>query len=146
MLQQLDLIDFIPDSQGGKPLRTFQGLEVSVDDGMTTATVDSKTVYSTVLFGRGAIALGNGRDTTVPDGAAPGSTWEVEFARTALNHDSTMINRWKQILHPRGVKWLAAAVAGNSPTNAELATTSNWLRVYEAKNVRMARVRHNLLG
>jgi hypothetical protein len=34
-------------------------------------------------------------------------------------------------------------VAADSPTNAELETSSNWVRVYEAKNVRIVAVTHN---
>jgi hypothetical protein len=146
MLLKLDLIDFVPDSTGKSTLNTFQGLQVVIDDGLTTETVDSKTVYSTYLFGRGALALGNGSDNSTPDGAAPGSTWEVEFARTALAGDSVMIHRWKQILHPRGIKYLDADCAGVTPTNTELSNGANWLRVFEAKNIRIVRLRHNLLG
>lgn len=144
MLLKLDLIDFVPDSEGKAMLRTFQGLEVIVDDTVTTATVDSKTVYTSFLFGRGAIALGNTRDTSPIDGGF--GTWEVEFAREALDHDSIMMHRWGNILHPRGVKFTDSSVADDTPSNAELATEANWSRVYELKNIRIVRVRSNILG
>jgi hypothetical protein len=34
-------------------------------------------------------------------------------------------------------------VAGDTPTNAELETSSNWLRVWENKNVRLVAITHN---
>ena len=58
-LRKLDLIDFIPDSEGKPMLRTFQGRRVVVDDNlpMRAGTTDG-TVYTTYLFGRGAFAKG----------------------------------------------------------------------------------------
>jgi len=41
------------------------------------------------------------------------------------------------------VKFNSAAVAGDSPTNAELETASNWTRVFENKNVRIVAIDHN---
>jgi hypothetical protein len=146
LLRKLDLIDFVPDSEGrGMMLKVFQGLEVIVDDSITTEIVDSKTVYHSFLFGTGAIALGTGRKPEGVDGATNGSTWEVEFARDALAGDSTLIHRWLNIMHPRGVKFTDTTVAGKTPSNAELATAANWTRVYEPKNIRIVRIRSNVL-
>jgi len=54
-----------------------------------------------------------------------------------------LINRRRYILHPRGVKFTSAAVAGDSPTNAELENGANWTRVWENKNVRIVAIEHN---
>lgn len=143
-LAKQDLIDFIPDSQGQTMIKTFMGAEVIEDDGCPTETVDSKTVYHTYLFGRGAVAMGVARVSEAPIEGGHGS-WEVEFARNALAGQNIMINRRRFILHPRGVKFTNASVAGLSPTNAELATASNWIRAYEVKNIRIVRIRHNIL-
>ncbi len=52
-LRKLDLIDFIPDSEGKAMLRTFQGRRVVVDDTLPTrAGSTDGTVYTTYLFGR----------------------------------------------------------------------------------------------
>ncbi|HSH17414.1 MAG TPA: hypothetical protein VLD18_15350, partial [Verrucomicrobiae bacterium] len=67
----------------------------------------------------------------------------VELARLPLDSDSVLINRRRYILHPRGVKFTSAAVAGDSPTNAELENGANWTRVYENKNVRIVAIDHN---
>src|SRR5512146_3128487 len=58
-LRKLDLIDFIPDSEGKAMLRTFQGRRVVVDDTLPTrAGSTDGTVYTTYLFGPGAFARG----------------------------------------------------------------------------------------
>src|SRR5512139_4347771 len=58
-LRKLDLIDFIPDSEGKAQLRTFQGRWVIVDDNLPTrAGSTDGTVYTTYLFGPGAFAKG----------------------------------------------------------------------------------------
>ena len=68
----------------------------------------------------------------------------VELARVPLDSDTVLINRRRYILHPRGVKFTSASVAGDSPTNAELETAANWVRIWEAKNVRLVAITHNL--
>ena len=67
----------------------------------------------------------------------------VELARVPLDSDSVLINRRRYILHPRGVKFTSACVAGDSPTTAELETAANWVRVWENKNVRLVAITHN---
>ena len=54
-----------------------------------------------------------------------------------------MLFRSRYILHPRGVKFTSATVAGDTPTNAELELAANWTRVWENKNVRIVAVTHN---
>lgn len=128
-LARQDLIDFAKDSTGSIEIPTYFGKPVIVDDGCPVAD----GVYTTYIFGQGAIGYG--------EGAAPVPT---ETTRDALSGDDILINRRHFILHPRGVRWLDQAVAGRSPTNAELANPANWLRVYDAKNVRMVKYTHRI--
>ncbi len=143
-LRKLDLIDFIPDSEGKAMLRTFQGRRVVVDDNLPSrvGTTDG-TVYTTYLFGQGAFAKGSAMLDSAPLQGGFG-TEGVELARVPLDSDTVLINRRRYVLHPRGVKFTSASVAGDSPTNAELETASNWTRVWEAKNVRIVAVTHNI--
>lgn len=141
-LLKQDLIDYVPDSDGETMLTMFQGKRVVVDDTLAPTTVDGKPVYPTYLFGEGAFALGfSDYDEPVEGGFG---TWQLEYSRTALQGSTTLINRWRNILHPRGVRWSDGSVAGVSPTNAELALAANWERVYEPKNVRIVKVTHNI--
>jgi hypothetical protein len=128
-LAKQDLIETIPDSEGKSTIKVFLGKRVIEDDGCPVAD----GVYTSYLFGEGAIGLGNG--------AAPVPT---ETDRDSLAGDDILINRQHFVLHPRGVKWTDASVAGSSPTNAEAATAANWLRVYENKNIRIVCFKHKI--
>ena len=128
-LARQDLIDFTKDSTGSIEVPTYLGKRVIVDDGCPVAN----GVYTTYIFGQGAIGYG--------EGAAPVPT---ETTRDALSGDDILINRRHFLLHPRGVRWLDQAVADRSPNNAELADPANWLRVYDAKNVRMVKYTHRI--
>jgi hypothetical protein len=143
-LRKLDLIDFIPDSEGKAMLRTFQGRRVVVDDTLPTrAGSTDGTVYTTYLFGQGAFGKGVAPLDGTPLQGGFG-TEGVELARVPLDSDTVLINRRRYILHPRGVKFTSASVAGDSPTNAELENAANWTRVWEAKNVRLVAITHNI--
>lgn len=128
-LAKNDLIAYFKDSDGQVAYGTYLGKRVIVDDGLVAAS----GVYPTYLFGEGAIGLGNG--------AAP---VPVETDRDSLASDDLLISRQHFLLHPRGIKWTQTSVVGSSPTNAEAATSSNWLRVYEAKNIRIALLKHKI--
>jgi hypothetical protein len=142
-LRKLDLIDFIPDSDGKAQIKTFQGRRVIVDDGLPVrnGTTDG-LVYTSYLFGPGAFAKGAAPLAGEPLLGGHG-TEGVEWARAALDSDTNFINRRRYILHPRGVKFNSVAVAGTSPTNAELENGANWTRVFENKNVRIVAIDHN---
>ena len=127
-LRKQDLIATIKNSDGME-FETYMGRKVIVDDGCPVAT----GVYTTYLFGEGAIGLGNG--------AAPVPT---ETDRDSLAGDDILINRQHFVLHPRGVKFTASSVAGASPTNAECEAAANWTRVYENKNVRIVKFVHKI--
>jgi hypothetical protein len=142
-LRKLDLIDFIPDSEGKAQIKSFQGRSVVVDDTLPVrAGTTDGLVYTSYLFGPGAFGKGAAPLDTAPLQGGIG-TEGVELARQPLDSDSIMINRRRYILHPRGVQFLSANVAGDSPTNAELEDPTNWARVFENKNVRIVAIDHN---
>jgi hypothetical protein len=99
-------------------------------------------VYTSYLFGPGAFGKGAAPLDSAPLQGGFG-TEGVEVARVPLDSDSLLINRRRHILHPRGVRFTSAAVAGDSPTNAELENGANWSRVFENKNVRIVAIDHN---
>ena len=142
-LRKAELIDFLPDSEGKLSIRSFQGRRVVVDDGLAprAGTTDG-LVYRTYLFGAGAFAKGQAPLSGQPLEGGFG-TVGVEMFRQPLDSDSALINRRRYILHPRGVKFTSTTCTGDSPTDVELATSNNWVRVYEAKNVRIVCVQHN---
>ncbi|MBN1042523.1 coat protein [Clostridium botulinum] len=126
-LRKNNLIQTELDSNN-QPISLFMNKRVIIDDGCPVDTGK----YTTYLFGLGAVGLGNG--------AAPVPT---ETDRDSLAGDDILINRKHFVLHPRGVKWIGSA-AGSSPTNIELATGTNWSKVYEDKAIRMVKFVHKL--
>lgn len=128
-LVKKDLIATEKDSQGNDTISTFLKKRVIVDDGCPADT----GVYTTYLFGEGAIGLGNG--------SAPVPT---ETDRDSLAGDDILINRQHFVLHPRGVKFNNASVTGPSPTNTEVETAANWTRAYENKNIRIIKFVHKI--
>lgn len=131
-MRKQDLIEFIPDSQG-KPIPYYMGKRVIVDDGLPVEDDAGGKIYTTYIFGDGAIGYG--------EGGAPVPT---ETDRDSLQGDDILINRRHFILHPRGVKFTDSSVAGAAPTNTELANAANWQRVYEPKNVRIVAFKHKV--
>lgn len=129
VLEQQNLIQYIPNSQGIVEFPSYMGKEVIVDDGCPK----DSDVYTTYLFGKGAIGKGNGQ--------APVPT---ETDRDSLAGEDILINRQHFILHPRGVKFTNTSVVGDSPSNTELATQTNWERVYEPKNIRIVAFKHKI--
>lgn len=128
-LAKNDLIATEKDSEGKVTVKYFMGKRVIEDDSL----VPSTGVYTSYLFGAGAIAYGEGKPK------AP-----VEVGRDILAGDDILTNRRHFILHPRGVAFQSSSVAGASPSNAELATAANWDRVYENKLIRTVQFKHKI--
>lgn len=117
----------------------YQGKRVIVDDGCPVTGTGANQVFSTYLFGQGAIALGNGH----PVGFAATETDRDKKKGSGVDY---LINRRTSILHPRGIQFTAKAVTNmkEGPTRAELKKAENWLPVYEPKQIRMVEFRHKL--
>jgi len=133
-LAKNDLIDYVQDSKQLMEIPFFMGKRVIVDDGMPYNTSTGEcTAY---LFGSGAVALGNGSHPRI-------IATETDRDTLASSGEDYLISRKIFLLHPRGVKWKGTP-AGTFPTNAELATATNWERVYETKNIRMVAFKFNI--
>ena len=128
-MRKQNLIEFIPNSEGVYNIPTYLGKRVIVDDSMPVTS----GVYTTYLFGEGAIGYGEG-EAPVP----------TETDRDSLAGEEYLINRRHFIMHPRGVKWNETSVAGEFPTNAECEAAANWTRVYSNKNIRIVKFVHKI--
>jgi len=127
-LKKTDNISFEKESLGDLEVETYRGLRVIVDRNMPVDT----GVYTTYLFGAGAIGFGQG-SAPVPS----------ETDRDSLAGEDYLITRTHFLIHPRGIAWQEGGVAGESPTNAEVAVAARWDRVYERPQVRIAAIRSN---
>jgi hypothetical protein len=130
-LWKKDLIDSARDSVSGAEFDVFMGRRVIVDDSMPKVAVTGGFKYTSYLFGQGAFAYGEGTPRN-----------PVETDREITKRNSLLVNDKIVILHPRGVKW-GLAHAGNTPTDAEIETGTSWVRVFEAKNVRIVALETN---
>lgn len=126
-----DDIVYAPDSQGNLTIPTYMGLRVIVDDGMpVTAGTTDGFKYTSLIFGQGAFGYGVGspevpveveREASQADGGGVETLWER--------------NTW--LLHPFGFQQISTP-AGNSFTQAELATAAVWDRVLDRKLIPLA--------
>ena len=111
----------------------FEGKRVIVDDGLPAVAGSNRVKFTSVLFGAGAIAAGEGN---MPN------TIASEYSRdpTAGNGggQDTLFSRRTDIILPVGFSWTDTTVAGQSASYAELATAANWTRVWDAKNIPLA--------
>lgn len=132
-LKKQNLIDTVQPSNDVS-FGVYQGKRVIVDDGCPVKS----GVYTTYLFGNGAIALGNGS----PARFVPTETDRAKRKGSGVDY---LINRKTMIMHPRGIAWQNAAVEKTEgPSRSEIGNPVNWKPVYEPKQIRIVAFRHKL--
>ena len=126
----------VGDTNAPPEFETFLKRRIIVDDGAPVENVGTSTdpemVYTTYLFGQGALAYAAG----TPDNS-------IEIVREGLKSQTSLVHRRQFIMHPRGVSWVGNPVK-NTPSNAELATAANWVKVFERKNIPIVALRHQI--
>lgn len=133
-LKKQNLIATERDSVGVE-FETYQDRRVTVDDG---CPVDSNGVYTTYLFGNGAVALGNGS----PVGHVATELDRDKMTGAGIDY---LINRRAFILHPRGIAYTGVKREHvETPTRNELAMAENWKPVYEPKQLRIVAIKHKI--
>lgn len=131
-LAKLNLIDFIPDSEGRVRFPSYLGYRVIQDDGCPAIAGSNRTEYWTFVLGRDSFAW---NEAQLPNAV---STDNDESRADGMGVDELWTRR-QFAMHPYGIKWTDTVVAGEFPSNAELRNSSNWDRVYpERKQVSMA--------
>ena len=133
-LAKLNLIDFIPDSEGRVRFPSYLGYRVIRDDGVKTITGANRTEYVTYLLGQNALLFNE-----QPMSESPNVEIEREPSQGNGMGVDILHTRRQFVMHPYGIKWTDTSVAGEFPTTAELATATNWDRVYaERKQIPIA--------
>ncbi len=127
-------IQFFKPSENQVELATYKGMAVIVDDNLTPAN----GVYTTILMGAGAIGFG---------ASAPRTGYGTELFRVPAagngGGQSVLHSRMNSAIHPLGYAWTdgtgANAIAGDSPSIADLANAAHWTRaVAQRKSVPLA--------
>lgn len=128
-LQKQEVIVYLRPSGTDIQFPTYLGKRLIVDDNLpVVAGATDGFKYTSYLFGEGAIAFAEGNPPV-----------RTETDRDSLAGEDYLINRRHFVLHPRGVKYTGTP-AGDFPSNAEVALAASWDRVYERKNVRLAKL------
>jgi len=135
-MKKLNLIDFIPDSNGVVNIPTYQGKRLIVDDGVPVFVTGANPATSIWLFGTGAFGAGEGTPKV------PAAVSRFELAGNGGGQE-VLTSRREFILHPRGFAFVGAP-AGVSPTNTEFAAATSWDRRVERKLIRFAELRVNI--
>lgn len=133
-MQKLNLIDFIPDSEGKVRIPVYQNKIVVVDDGMP----NSAGVFQTWLFSAGAVRLGMG---------TPKVPTETERLPSAGNGggQEVLYSRLERVFHPVGYAFVGTNIPEGGPSNAatagNLAAGTSWQRAFpERKHIKIARL------
>ena len=135
-LRKQQLIDFVRDADNNTLFATYGGKRVVVDDALPAVAGTNRITYTSVLFSGGAFASGEGR-VLVPS--------EIDRLPSTGNGSGqdVIYSRRSDIIHPLGFTFTSSSVAGQSATQAELATAANWNRVWDRKNIGMSFIQTN---
>lgn len=136
-LQKQQLIEYI--SEASNPnirIPYYLGYRIAaVDDGLPVDGTGANAIYTTFLFGDGAIGRNEG---------TPKALTSYETDREKLKGNDIIITRRAMTMHPYGVKFTDAQTIGITPSNEELSDVRNWSKVYETKNIGLLALKHKI--
>lgn len=118
-LKKLELVDWVQPSEMTMGYYTYMEKRVIVDDSIAA----TGGVYPIYFFGEGALAYNESPVLA-----------KVEIERDAKRGMDNLYSRRFFTMHPRGMQWKGSP-AGETPTNDELKTASNWALAADRKNV-----------
>jgi len=136
-----DEIENIPDSTGAIVRRTYRGRTVIVDDTLPVTGSGDARVYTSILFGSGAIGFGavEGSAFALGEGVPKVA---AEVSRTAeAGNGGGMESIWERktwVIHPSGFSWIEGTLAEMSPTLADLRLAAHWNRIVSRQQVPLA--------
>ncbi|WP_241647287.1 hypothetical protein [Rosenbergiella metrosideri] len=133
------LIDFIRDNDNNLLFATYQGARIVVDDSMTVSGTGADRVFTSIIFGSGAVGYGNGSPrvpvaTERQESRGNGGGVEVLWSRKTV------------LLHPLGYSFTSNTITGNGDADtgkrsaswSDLALAANWTRVLDRKQIPIA--------
>lgn len=138
-----DEIVQLKDSTGNLTVPTYKGRVIIVDDTLPVTGVGDARIYTSILFGAGAVGFGgvDGSAFALGEGI-PKVAAEVR-RNAAAGHGGGMEDIWERktwIIHPHGFEWVegGAALVEMSPTLADLRLAAHWNRVADRRQVPLA--------
>lgn len=116
----------VRNSDIGFNLEMYQGIPIRTSNLLSRAGATSGTVYDTYIFGQGVV--GWGQKPQVGDEIDPAS---LQLDRVRSTNTINIYDRTRQLLHINGTRWIGTP-AGQSATDVELATNTNWALAYQS--------------
>lgn len=108
---------------------------VMVDDSLTTSKKDGVATYTTYLLGEGSIATARNVRIDRPN--------YVNYDPESKGGVNKLYTKWGMAMHPLGMSLDVSKIAKNSPTRVELGTKTNWSKVWDSKNIKLAKIVSN---
>lgn len=122
-------------SQSSVEMERYLNYTIKVDDGMPV----NDGVYDTYFIGKGAFIRQDG---------TPKGFIGTETDRDKIGAKNYLINRWCQIIHPRGLSWESNGTYTNTehkyPANVDLEKAENWALAIDHKKVPLACLKHKI--
>ena len=123
-------------SQSAIEMERYLGYRIIVDDGMPV----NNGVYDTFILGQNAFIRQDGM---------PAGLVGTETDRDKMEAKNYLINRWCQVIAPRGFSWVpdetTTLLSGKKyPGNTDLAAAANWKLATHHKNVPIVCLRHKI--
>lgn len=143
-MQKADAITFVKPSEGKAFIATWKGLPIYLDKSLVRNGTTSGKVYSSYIIAAGAFGSGLADQPFYDIGAKfnPSVSHFAIDGNMDLN-TLTIYDRTAEIVHLDGTSY-TGTVAGESVTNAELATADKWAVAYDsAEKVPVVRIRTN---
>lgn len=113
---------------------TYLGKRIIEDDTMPVSGIGVDRIFTTVLFGQGAVCFKHGSVKN-----------PIETDRDSLGSKDILISRRAYVMHIRGIKWnLATCANGTTPSDAEMSAVESWTPVYDHKKIRLAVLKHKI--
>ena len=113
---------------GGILLPTYRGMQIVRSSALTRAGTGSPatTVYETYIMSPGSIAY-----AAKPQSNRIGDTAALIMEGDGSKNQQALYDYTRFAIHANGMKWTGTP-SGESPTNAELATSTNWALAFQS--------------
>lgn len=111
-------------SRGDLLLETYKGIPVVVSNLLVRAGTTSGVVYDTYVIAPGAIAWGMKPQVAGIDAAS------LQYDADVTKNQEAIYDRTRMLIHVNGTKWTGTP-AGQSATDAELLTRTNWSLAFQ---------------
>ena len=143
MVKNDEVVD-VTDSSGNLVVRTYKGRAIIVDDTLPVSGTGDARIYTSIMFGGGAIGFGGVEGSAFAMGEGVPKV-AAEVSRTAeAGHGGGMESIWERktwIIHPFGHSWIEGTLTEKSPTLADLRLAAHWSRVVSRNQVPLAFVK-----